>query len=49
MQACSDGVRFLDERRAGMIGLLDRSVRDAVLQLKVSALNMLLQYIPCQP
>lgn len=35
LQACSDGVRFLEERKAGMIGLLDRSVRDAVLQHKV--------------
>ena len=36
MQACSDGVRFLDERRASMVALLERSVRDATMQLKVS-------------
>lgn len=36
LQACSDAVRFLDERKAGMVALLDRSVRDATLQQKVS-------------
>lgn len=35
LQACSDAVRFLDERKAGMMALLDRSVRDAMLQLEV--------------
>ena len=35
LQACSDAVRFLDERKAGMMALLDRSVRDALLQHKV--------------
>ncbi|KAL0028497.1 hypothetical protein WJX77_010302 [Trebouxia sp. C0004] len=33
-KACADGVRFLDERKAGMVALLDRTVRDATLQLK---------------
>lgn len=35
LQACNDAVRFLDERKAGMMALLDRSVRDAILQHKV--------------
>ena len=38
LQACADGVRFLDERKAGMVALLDRTVRDATLQLKVASL-----------
>ncbi len=37
LQACADGVRFLDERKAGMVALLDRTVRDATLQLKVAS------------
>ncbi|DBA67338.1 TPA: hypothetical protein ACH3X2_001634 [Trebouxia sp. C0005] len=37
-KACADGVRFLDERKAGMVALLDRTVRDATLQLKELAL-----------
>ncbi len=36
LQACADSVRFLDERKAGMVALLDRTVRDATLQLKVA-------------
>ena len=35
LQACSDAVRFLDERKAGMMALLERSVRDAAQQHKV--------------
>lgn len=35
LQACSDAVRFLDERKAGMLTLLERSVRDAAGQHKV--------------
>ena len=35
LQACSDAVRFLDERKAGMLALLERSVRDAAGQHKV--------------
>lgn len=35
LQACSDGVRFLDERRAGMVAVLDKTVRDAASQLQV--------------
>ena len=38
LQACADGLRFLDERKAGMVALLDRTVRDATLQLKVASL-----------
>ena len=35
LQACSDAARFLDERKGGMMALLERSVRDALLQHKV--------------
>ena len=49
LQACADGVRFLDERKAGMVVLLDRTVRDASLQLKVAALPDRTPMLPCYP
>ena len=47
LQACADGVRFLDERKAGMLVLLDRTVRDASLQLKVASLPDRTPMLPC--
>ena len=39
-QATSDAVRFLDERKAGMTALLDRTVKEAMSQIKVSRLDL---------
>jgi len=47
LQACADGVRFLDERKAGMVALLDRTVRDAALQLKVASLHDRIPILAC--
>lgn len=35
IQATSDGVRFLEERKPGMTALLDRTVKEAISQIKV--------------
>lgn len=40
MQATSDAVRFLDERKAGMTALLDRTVKEAMSQIKVSRVDL---------
>lgn len=37
MQATSDAVRFLEERKPGMVALLDRTVKEANNHVKVQA------------